>query len=172
MAAKGRPWKGVAAELRAICAGEGTIVGAHKAEFDQAMVRHGDRAPWMDTLRLARHAFPDAPDHRAQTLRYMLGVRLPEAFGEGAHRAGADAWIVAEVVVRAMEALGAASLGEAVLRSREPVVERMCRFGKHGGTPWSEVPVSYLEWMMGQDFEGDVLHTARHWLARHAQRRQ
>ena len=70
--------------------------------------------------------------------------------------------MVAEVVVRAMAALGLEDLEAAVDLARQPVVLRTCDFGKHAGKLWSEVPKSYLEWMLGQDFDEDKAHTARY----------
>lgn len=42
----------------------------------------------------------------------------------------------------------------------------MCKFGKHKGTLWSQVPRDYLDWVVNKsDFtDEDVLYTARHYL--------
>ena len=164
MAAQGRDWNGVKQEFDALCAPPGVVVGAHFAEFDRAMMRCNDGPEWIDTVRIARHAYPDAPNHKGQTLRYLLGIELPEAMAEHAHRAAADAWLVAEMVARAAQVLGIGDLAGLAAKAAEPVLLKVCDFGKHRGTPWSEVPKSYLQWMLGQDFNADQAYTARHWL--------
>ena len=168
-AARGRAFAGVRAEL--LAHGAGASVWAHKADFDRGMLRLGpphpeEGPPWHDSLRLSRHAFPDAPDHQLQTLRYHLGLAAVD--GARPHGALGDAWLVAELMVRCRAALGQADGTALRGRAATAVLLRRVGFGKHRGAPWSEVPADYLEWMLGpgQEWQADVEHTARHWLAR------
>ncbi len=48
----------------------------------------------------------------------------------------------------------------------EPNLLPMCRFGKHSGKPWSEVPKDYLQWMVKTmtDMDSDLRFTVEHWL--------
>jgi exodeoxyribonuclease X len=48
---------------------------------------------------------------------------------------------------------------------REPLLLETCRLKKYRGLPWSEVPLTYLQWILRQaDFDCDTIHTARHHL--------
>ena len=53
---------------------------------------------------------------------------------------------------------------ELVELCKQPVLLRTVRFGKHRGDLWKDVPRSYLSWIVNQDFDRDVIHTARHHL--------
>lgn len=46
---------------------------AHNAAFDRPFLPPTDK-PWICTLRLARHMWPEAPGHSNQVLRYWLGL--------------------------------------------------------------------------------------------------
>ncbi len=50
--------------------------------------------------------------------------------------------------------------------SSRPSVLYMCKFGKHKGVLWSEVPRDYLDWVVNKsDFtDEDVLYTAKYYL--------
>ena len=153
--------------------GPGVVYAAHNAEFDRKFLpelTHWGEAPgvgvvdrpWLDTWRCALHLYPDAPGHGNQVLRYYLGVvPEPELMGGHPHRALYDAATTAAVLLRM---LGLAPVGELVRLSTQPAVLRTCRFGKHYGVPWADVPTGYLRWVLSQDFDADVLHTARHYL--------
>jgi exodeoxyribonuclease X len=48
----------------------------------------------------------------------------------------------------------------------EPNLLPLCRFGKHYGKPWSEVPKDYLQWMLKtvSDLDPDTRFTVEHWI--------
>jgi len=50
----------------------GATVVAHNANFDLSFLPAIAHLPSLCTLRLARHCFPDAPNHKNQTLREYL----------------------------------------------------------------------------------------------------
>ena len=134
---------------------------AHGSRFEAAFLP--ELGPWIDTYRCALRAWPDAPDHKLQTLRYWLGLRhIPGVGHLQPHRALYDAVVASQVFGRLLDA--ECTLEQMLEWSIEPAVLRVVGFGKHGGKPWSEVPRDYLRWILTQDFDEDVIHTARYHL--------
>lgn len=91
--------------LRRRC--RGATVAAHNAAFDRSFLPELDRLPWVCTLQLARRWFPDAPNHKNQTLRAYLGIDHDERFtGLTAHRALGDALVTAAILIRCLQRYG------------------------------------------------------------------
>jgi exodeoxyribonuclease X len=160
-------------------------VAAHNAVFDRGFigsqvdshcVRAFSAAPtWLCTWRLALHIWPEADSHSNQALRY--GVRgvdvdfrawavrhhLDDAAPLMPHRALYDAGVTA-CLLRRM--LASHTLEQLLALQEQPVLQRTCRFGKHRGTPWKDVPKDYLKWLLRADppFDRDIIHTAQHHL--------
>lgn len=145
------------------------ILAAHNSRFDRQFWDGGER-PWIDTYRCALRVWPHAPRHGNQVLRYWL--KLDEQGGVAefdpdcavpSHRAGPDAYVTAHILAQMLADFEVEQLVE---WSSVPALLPRCNFGKHRGSPWSEVPKDYLRWILdksGMDDE-DVLHTARHYL--------
>ena len=86
----------------------GTTVVAHNAAFDLAFLPSLQRLPSLCTVRLARRAFPDAPNFKNQTLRAYLELdRDPELAAFPAHRALGDAMVTANILLRCLNAIAA-----------------------------------------------------------------
>lgn len=84
-------------QARQLC--RGRLVAAHCATFDLAFVGPSVGAEALCTMRLARAIFPEAPNHKNQTLRRYLGIdRIVGAEFE-AHRALSDALVTAYVLI-------------------------------------------------------------------------
>lgn len=135
--------------------GEGVVPVAHNAAFDARFLGQ-EPHDWICTYRLASHLWPDAPGHSNQVLRYHLELTVPGADGLLAHRALADAYVTAALLGPLLQDAQEAGLNTvADLRRRcwEPIIHSTCRFGKHRGKPWAEVPVDYLRWMVRQGAE-------------------
>ena len=83
-------------QLRKLC-GRRTIA-AHSAPFDLSFPA-GLRHAGARTMRLARAVFPEAPNHKNQTLRKYLSI--DDAIGEdlGTHRALDDAIVTAHILI-------------------------------------------------------------------------
>lgn len=142
------------------------VVVAHNAAFDQQFIQQLDEimgsAPWICTWRCAMHIWPDAPSHSNQVLRYWLDLQVALPPDLYPHRALYDT-LVTEAILRRM--LETHTLEELLHLTTQPVLLETCRFGKHRGTPWREVPRDYLQWVLRQgDMDADVRHTAAHWL--------
>lgn len=134
--------------------GRGTLV-AHNAPFDAAFLGH-DPSTWLDTLRLAKHTWPDAENHKLQYLRYWLPLEVDDR-GIPAHRALGDALVTA-----ALANVLLPQIDDPWTLQATPVRQEVCRFGKkHWGALWSDVPGSYLNWMKKNvtDLDEDTQYT-------------
>ena len=138
------------------------VFAAHNCAFDRRFLPfEGD---WICTYKAAMTVWPDAPEHKNQVLRYWLGLpALPDWVGINPHRALFDAWTTAMLLQRLLDQR---SVEELVEISGKPLLLPFLRFGKHANVPMREVPKDYLEWILREDFDEDVMHTARHWVDR------
>lgn len=73
-------------------------------------------------------------------------------------RAGPDAWVTAHLL---LELLRITTVEQMIAWSDQPRPMPTLPFGKHRGATWSEVPADYLQWMVGQDMDPDVLWHVR-----------
>ena len=157
-AAQGRPFAEVEEAIDAMKQEGKTVFAAHNAAFDRGMLRRDEGEEWIDTVRLSRHAFPDAPNHKVQTLRYHLGLAAPQ--GVAAHRARCDAFVTAELLAACIKTLGIGGAKEALEQAAKPVRLKTVPFGKHRGKAWEDVPVDYLLWMDRNEWDDpDVRYT-------------
>lgn len=165
-----------------------SVLVAHNAEFDRAFLEKREEfdVPWICTYRCALHLMPDAESHRNIALCLEAGLNIfdaPEIPGDpGAsmpHRALFDAWATRRLLQHLMEiqrtqadrATDQEVIDRLVSLTVEPVLLKKVRFGKHSGQEWSEVPTTYLNWILGQGFDEDVRHTADYWLRKRGMRR-
>lgn len=148
------------------------IVAAHNLEFDERMMAQsleqaagafiGDAylpQRRLCTYRAARHVYPQAARHSNQYLRYWLGIDLRLTLPP--HRAAADVMVTHAVLQKMLEH---ATLDEMLDMRMKPALLASCPVGKFRGKSWEEVDSGMLRWILGRDFEPDVLHTARHHL--------
>lgn len=157
-------------ELFATIAGRVRALAAHSAKFERQWLTAavlGREVPWICTWKCALRAFPDAPGHGNQVLRYWLAAGWPDfdrARAMPAHRAGPDAYATAFLL---REMLLRYQLEELLRWSEEPAVLIRVPFGKrpedggNRGRRWSEVEDEFLEWTLVRDFSDDILHTVR-----------
>lgn len=155
--------------------GNEMVIVAHNAAFDSKFLPQFSNKQWLCTYRCALHLYPDAPSHSNQTLRYWLGLQPPftqmdEANKRNAqpHAALFDAVTTAALLMQMLETNDADYLCRLQF---EPVLLATVRFGQHRGKKWADVPLSYLEWVLKQNFDTDVKHTARHYLESRTNRR-
>lgn len=148
-------------------AGEELVaVAAHNNRFDRLFLTDdliGDRR-WIDTYRCALWLWPEAPAHNNQALRYWRKpAGLDRARATSGHRALADAYVTAHLL---REMLTLTTGKQLVAWSSGPALLPRFTFGKHAMKPIAEVDAGYLDWILKQDFDEDVLFTARHELDR------
>jgi len=138
-------------------------MAAHFAQFDKAFLPELADKPWICTYRCALHLYPDAPKHSLQVLRYHLNLKpkLPNKLTP--HRALYDAHCTASLLQHMMLEKGYTA-GELLDLTTAPLLLSQVRFGKHRGTPWADLPMDYLHWVLRQDFDEDTKHTARHYI--------
>jgi exodeoxyribonuclease X len=146
---------------------------AHNAAFDSAFLPSLRQRPWLCTYRLARRLMPDLPAFGNQYLRYQLNLDVPEAQGLAAHRALADAYVTAALLRHLLTGVignpaWPQDIPALAAHLEEPMILKTCGFGKHKGTPWADVPQSYLTWMLGAggmaDLDIDTKATAQFYL--------
>lgn len=157
-------------------------VVAHFAEFDLRLLRQSGVEldnPVICTHRCAQHLWPDAPRHSNQVLRYWLGLDdkygCLDMPGLPPHRALPDAVVTSRLL---MEMMRLKTLQELVQMTAQPILHKLCRFGKHSGLEWAEVArrdPGYLRWILREGpkrtengvekgFDADMRHTASHYL--------
>lgn len=157
-----RPFADARAEL--LVGGDIVMFGAHNCRFEQTFFDGGDK-PWACSLKSSYRLWPDAPKHRLQVLRYWLGVDDEKDFNAALvtapHRAGADAYLGAFLLRRQFLAVGGKQVAQ---WTRDPALQPKITFGKHEGLKWSDVPDSYIKWLVNdaKELDDDVLDTARH----------
>lgn len=151
----------------------------HNAEFDRGFLPGWLRElPHICTWRCALHLFPQAESHSNGSLWYELGLQrpMPPEAGTMPHRALFDALMTRDIlehmisqVTHVYEDSGALFSRDTALRhlielTSTPVLLTKCRFGKHRDSLWADIPSSYMDWVLTQDFDEDTKHTCRHWL--------
>lgn len=157
----GRPVPGWATHAVLEDIDPGDLLCAHGAKFEQHFIDAPAGVGWVDTFKCGLRAWRDAPSHSNQALRYYLGLDdKPEFDGSLAmppHRALPDAYTTAFILRELLALRSAARLVEI---SAEPAFLLKIGFGKHRGVRFEAVPTDYLEWILTQDFEEDVIATA------------
>lgn len=130
------------------------VMLGHRISFDRETI-----GPYVDgdiqeacSLRWARRVYPEADDHKLSTLIYALG--LPRS--AGAHRVLADVMSAYHLTKHICDRTGL-TLRQYAEASQEPFLVPVMPMGKHKGEPISEVPKSYLRWMLGNmDLDFDL----------------
>lgn len=169
---KGKP--GLADVAGYILDGDPDYFVAHHARYEHAVLRDSKTAlaelllkkPWLCTYKGGVVAWPDAPSHKNQVLRYWLGLKLGEEPGPP-HRALGDAYVTAAIARRLITS-NATNLETWTKVSSGPVLLPRLHFGEHAGKPIEEVPTSYFEWIVYKakgPWDEDVMHTAKTTLA-------
>ncbi len=128
--------------------GEDAVLIAHNNDaFDRHFLeneckRHGltlPSWPYIDSLKWARKYRPDLPRHSLQVLREVYGIPPNQA-----HRALDDVIVLHEMFSQMIDDLSMETILE--LLSGSTQISKM-PFGKHQGTPLSQVPKSYVKWL-------------------------
>jgi len=151
---------------------------AHNISFDMGMIeKEGflNSYQLIDTLRCAKHLYPDLPYHRLQYLRYALELYKTEEAEAAKHN----------ITIKAHDAIGDVLvmklfLSKLVTKCREiypdynpieklvdltrtPVLIKTFKFGKHKGKEIAEVAredAGYLNWMKSNmDLDEDLKYT-------------
>jgi DNA polymerase-3 subunit epsilon/exodeoxyribonuclease X len=152
---------------------------AHNINFDLGMLeKEGFENSYtlVDTLRCAKHLYPDIPYHRLQYLRYALELyttEKQEAQNLGitikAHDAIGDVLVMKlflrQLVAKCQEVYSDYSPMEKLAElTKTPVMLQTFRFGKYKGQKFKDVAlqdIGYLQWMRGNmtDLDEDMKYT-------------
>lgn len=126
--------------------GKKVLMIGHNIAFDIKHVNpHFGVIEPLCTLKLARIAFPDAPDHKLQTLMYYRKLTP-----KGKHNALDDVYTCYELLQDIANVLDTDLEGLYHLAKKPLLVEKM-PFGKHKGMPLKDVPRAYVAWLLGQE---------------------
>lgn len=127
--------------------GEESIFIAHNSKFDHLRLGHWFNSPvQLCTLKLARKLWPDAENHKLQTLRMHL--ELPFVRGD-AHSALGDVEVCRQIILRGMRDFDLTMLEMIDLANAPVEITRMV-FGKHKGELIKDMPKQYITWALGK----------------------
>jgi exodeoxyribonuclease X len=130
------------------------IYVAHNSAFEQSFLEpYLPGARWLCTFKAAKRVWPDAPNHKNQTLRYWLNLPVERERAKDTHRAGADAYVTAHLLLRLLRE---ASVEDMLRWTTEPVYMPVCPIGEDKGFKnklWSEVDAGFLRWMVDKPID-------------------
>ena len=130
------------------------VVVGHKVDFDLRFIRDylPDRFQVIDTLKLARQLWPDAENHKLQTLRYTFRLDAGSA-----HRAMGDVVTTISLARHICETYGTDASGLLQLMNAPLSLETRMPFGKHKGEKLRDLPITYVRWLVDKaDIEPDL----------------
>lgn len=135
---------------------------AHNAKFER-WFHDGDGRRWIDTYKVARVVWPDAPTHSNQGLRYWLDLIVDRDRASPPHRALPDAYVTAHLFVRLLDEK---TPEEMEVISLYPALLRKITFGtKAKGKTYEEAPLDYLQWIVEKsDLDEDTKFSAKYWI--------
>lgn len=107
----------------------------------------------LDTLRLAR-LYGESPSNSLQQLRKHFNIAE-----EGAHRAMSDVIVNIEVFKHLVQKFK--STQDVFKALSKPIKLKTMPLGKHKGRLLQDIPLQYLLWAAGKDFDQDLLYTIR-----------
>lgn len=155
----------------------------HNAPFDLGMLaKEGfiPQAKVIDTLRCAKHLFPQSKAHRLQYFRYEMGLYKEEAqtakelgVEVKAHDAIGDVLVLKLFVTKLVQAVKeqfdtADVMGKLVELTNTPVLITTFNFGKHKGRPVAEVvreDAPYIAWMQkNMTLDSDMQYTLSYYM--------
>jgi DNA polymerase III epsilon subunit-like protein len=155
-------------KLRDLVNLDGYVVVAHNTAFDMDMLKKEGIEPKnvICTLKLARYFDKDSviPKYGLQYLRYYLGLNIDAV----PHTALGDILVLEalfnRIHAKAVIEFGDDTVSKMIEVSKNPVFYRRMPFGKHKGLKMEEVPVDYLQWLVGTDLEEDLRYTIEQYL--------
>lgn len=149
----------------ALLAADDLIYVAHNSGFESKFLAPFiPGAAWLCTYRAALRVWPQAPNHKNQTLRYWLNLSVDRDIADKSHRALPDAYVTAHILC---ELLKKASVDDMLAWTNEPPLMPTCPIGEHRGKTWFDVPQDFLQWMVNKPVDDpDLVWNAQHELER------
>lgn len=123
------------------------VLVCHNIPFDLPLLRAyiPNLVGKMCTLRLARKIYPEADNHKLNTLRYYLNLD-----GGKEHSAEGDVAILYSLINHMTLSTGL-SLSELMEMSDTPIEVKKMGFGMHKGKALKDVPKDWFVWLLKQD---------------------
>jgi exodeoxyribonuclease X len=152
--------------------GEPAWLVAHNAKFEMHFTPPWG-IPWIDTYKVARIVWPDAPTHSNQGLRYWLELPCDRKLADPPHRALPDSYVTAHLFIRLLEHKTPEEMAKI---SEYPALLKRMNFGKYrrNGVDMTfeqcaQDDPRYLEWIRDtKDMDEDRKFSARYWLQKRA----
>ena len=154
---------------------------AHNISFDLGMIQKEgfiNKYQLVDTLRCAKHLYPDLSSHRLQYLRYALGLYKNETLEAKkigiaikAHEAIGDVLILKLLLSKLKEQIiqkfpDQNVMNKLVALTNTPVLMKEFKFGKYKGRSIQDIAredMGYLKWMRKNlDLDDDMCYTLDH----------
>lgn len=118
---------------------------AHNASYDKDIFSNEFPVIWICTYKAALRIWPDAPNHKNETLRYWLRLgQHGRSETQATHSALHDCKVTWLLL---LECLKHATLEQLVQWTEEPAQLTKMPFGKHAGKKWHEIDTGYLTWV-------------------------
>lgn len=142
---------------------EPDVLAAHNIDYERQYV--GIPTPWLCSYKCALRIFPEAPDHKLQTLRYWLDLPVDFDLAMPPHRAGPDAYVCAHLVAHLLTLQPLETL---IRWSNGPALLVKVGFGKHRGKKFEDAvkeDVAYFrDWVLknfAEDKDVDIRATTK-----------
>lgn len=142
------------------------VLMGHNIKFDWRFLKAHvpNMVTMLDTLKLARTYFPDAPNHKLDTLRYYLDL-----YKGNAHRADEDVKTTVDLLRKISEVSGK-TVWELIEESNAPALLKNFPFGKFKGLPIAEASKrldvrEWIQWLLkdsirsGKPLDPDLHYT-------------
>ncbi len=139
------------------------IIVGHGIPFDIAIItKEAERSqipckigrnPFVDTLRLAR-LYGESPVNSLEILRRHFNIEE-----QNAHRAMSDVQVNIEVFKKLSQKFKTTK--ELLSRLEKPILLKNMPLGQHKGRLFKEIPLQYLLWAAGKNFDQDLLYSIR-----------
>lgn len=140
--------------------GDDVVLVAHNAKFDSRFLKPymSDASLTLCTLKIGRHLYPGALNHKQATLASMLGLKVVR---EKAHSADGDLDVLRQMLQRMCQD-AECGLEDLLHIQAMPMKVTHLRIGrKHYGKKIEDVPLDYVQWVLREwkDLDQDLRAT-------------
>lgn len=158
-----RSWDEVKADIRkCVDQLDRKVLIAHNASYEVEVLGAGfEDVEWVCTYKCALRLLPDAPNHKNETLRYLLGLSdLGRSGGNQMTHSAMHDCIVTYDIFNWM--LTQTTLDQMIEWTKQHKAFTKIPFGKHAGSKWDMIPGDYLTWVCKQaDMDRDIVECAK-----------
>lgn len=137
------------------------VVVAHNCEYERNVLGEFVPVLWICTYKCALRVWPDAPNHKNETLRYWLklGDTRGRQGSQGSHSAAHDTLVTLDIFAALLQH---ATVDQMIEWTEQPTQLPYMPFGKHFKKKWEEIDSGYLTWIknQGPDMREDVRNCA------------